>query len=464
MDTTNLVIHLAGKIKDKSAVVGIIGMGYVGKALADLTTEKGFNTIGFEIRQNRANVINKEGNKLLHATTDFAHLQQCDIILICVQTPVDGQKRPDLSYLQGAAKRVAQNLRKGQLIITESSIATGTTRDVVLPILRESKWSEGKDYFVGYSPERVDPGNTKFKLQDIPKIVSGMDENSLTLVALFYKQIMTTIVPVSSLETAELTKMFENTFRLINISLVNEMKEYAESRGIDMWEVIDAASTKPFGFLAHYPSPGVGGHCIPVDPYYIYEDAKKRGVNLTMIEEAGKINDKQPLKIVERAVELLNMKSQTLPQSLTIKEASHFPSTLGRIPLGYQLRKFLPMIGQKGGASRIASSDSKKKVLLIGLAYKPNIDDLRESPAIQIWDLLEKAGYAVSYHDPYIPVFKGKKSVKLTTAEIQKYDLSIIITNHSNIDYAKLASAKRPIIDTRNVYTNGYRNDYIYRV
>ncbi len=438
----NLETRLSEKISSKKAKVGIIGLGYVGKSLADLTTEMGYSTIGFVTRQERAEGVNKERNKLLFATTDAKLLEKCDVILMCVQTPIYEDKQPDLRALINASRSTAKHLQKGQLIVIESSIATGTTRNIVLPILKESGLKEGTDFFLGYSPERVDPGNKKYSVHKIPKVVSGLDVPSLNLTTLFYRQIMKKVVPVSSIETAELTKMFENTFRFINISLVNEMKDYADSWGVDMWEIVNAAATKPFGFLAHFPSPGAGGHCIPVDPFYIYDDAKKRGIQLQMIQTAGRINDKQPVKVVKRAFHILN-------DQMKAPAAGTSPVSL---------------IGEKGGMSSLKRNGRGKRALLIGVSYKPDINDIRESPALKIWDMLEDSGYEVWYHDPFVATIRNSQSKALDASVIEQCGIMIIVTNHSNIDYTKLSSFGVPILDTRNVYANGLRKQHIYRL
>jgi UDP-N-acetyl-D-glucosamine dehydrogenase len=387
-------------------------MGYIGNALASLVANAGFNTIGFVRKTEKAEKINREKNIRLKATTDTKLLKTCDIILVCVQTPIHADKTPNLRFLEKAVLRASQSLRKGQLIIIESSVPVGTTRNVILPILQKSSLNKaGVDFFLAYSPERVDPGNKKFKLADIPKVVAGLDKNSKDLAITFYKQIIKKVIVVSTLETAEMVKLFENTFRLVNISMVNELADYTKNLGIDIWEVVKASSTKPFGFLAHYPGPGVGGDCIPVVPYYILNDAKKRGIKLRLIKQAGKINDKQPLKVVKRTLEILN-------------------STNGR----------------------------KNKVLLLGVSYKPEVSDTRESPALRIWNILKRNGISVSYHDPYVPKVNGATSKRLSKETIGQHDMIIILTDHNSIKYSKFLNLKKPILDTRNVFKNRHPN------
>jgi UDP-N-acetyl-D-glucosamine dehydrogenase len=421
---------LLGKIKTKKAVIGIIGMGYVGRPLAELSSSAGFHTIGFVRSQKKADSINQLKIRNLTATVDKNELKKADVILVCVQTPVFKNKKPDLRDLKNATFEIVEHLRRGQLIVTESSIAPGTTRNVILPILNKSSLIEGKDYFLAFSPERVDPGNKKFALKQIPKVVSGISDDACDLAVAFYRKIIDLVVPVSSVETAELVKIFENTYRLINISLVNQVHEYASKINVDMWEVVNAARTKPFGFQAHYPGPGIGGHCIPVDPYYLLDDAQKKGIDLSLIEEAGKVNEERPKKVAQRALEIVTLSNGFHENH--VKSNGHF------------------LYGTKGGRSL---SNKKFKALLLGVAYKPDIDDPRESPALKIWEMFERLGFEVSYHDPYIPEFNNSKSVKLSKENINKQDILVITTNHSSIDYLELAQYKKPILDTRNTYS-----------
>lgn len=442
---------LGKKIAEKKSIVGIIGMGYVGQAIADLIAAKHYETIGFVRSEGRAATINKQKHAFLSATTDTSLLKKCDVILICVQTPIDEKKSPDLQYLKKAASQVATHLRKGQLIIIESSIAVGTTRNIVLPILKQSKLKEDEDFFLSFSPERVDPGNTHFSLNQISKVVSGLDEKSQQLAVAFYQSFIDKVIPVSSLETAELVKLFENTFRLVNISLVNELNTYVKKKNINIWEVITAAATKPFGFLAHYPSPGAGGHCIPVDPFYLLDDARIQGVNLNLVEEAARINDTQPKKVVGRALEILMKKEDFQGDFVEEFFPRHYSAQEQ-----YEREYAYNYAGLKGGRSSHKGADISPayNILLLGLAYKPDIDDIRESPALKIWRQLEELGCTVSYHDPYVPSYNDKVSQTLTPSFIQNQDLIIITTNHSMPDYKNLASYGVPILDTRNVYGN----------
>ncbi len=432
----NYKTELVKKINNKSAKVGIVGMGYVGMPLAELSSGAGFKTVGFVRNPQKATKINDLKIKNLTSTTDKEKISEADVILICVQTPVFENKMPDLRALKGACTEVAEHLRKGQLVVIESSIAPGTTRKIALPILEKTGLIAGDEFFLAFSPERVDPGNSKFKLNEIPKVVSGLEENSFEAVVSFYEKIIDRVVPVSSLETAELVKIFENTFRLINISLVNQVHQYAKAIDVDMWEVVDAAATKPFGFLAHYPGPGIGGHCIPVDPYYLIEDAKQIGIDLTLVKEAGRINENQPQKVVKRAAEIISA-------SVKNNSGNGFQSVVSKLRDG------------------VMKDSIKKRVLLIGVAYKPDIDDYRESPAHRIWELFEKSGYEVSYHDPYIPQFMGQESVDLNEKTVEESDLVVITTNHSNVDYEWLSKFDKPILDTRKVKISD-RNSHVF--
>lgn len=408
---------LLKKINKKEAILGIVGMGYVGSALADLTTAAGYITLGFVTRPEKAVKINNQEKKRLSATTDRSRYASCDVIFVCVQTPVYEDKTPDLRFLEMALRQIVPYMRPGQLIVIESSVSAGTTRQIALPILKESKLKEGTEFFLSFSPERVDPGNKKFKLFEIPKVVAGLEEESNKVVTALYSKIVKKVVSVSTLEAAELTKLFENTFRLVNISFVNEMADYAKALGVDIWEVIDAAQTKPFGFMAHYPGPGIGGHCIPVDPYYLLDDARKRSITLSILESSGRVNDEQPLKVVRRALEVLEYKE--------------------------------------------GESKKNHKILLIGLAYKPDIDDTRESAAFKVWEELQEYGFSVSFHDPYVARVNGFFSVDLTEKSLGEYDLVIILTNHSNLNYEMLRKTKTPILDTRNIF-HGFKKKSIH--
>lgn len=442
----DLASELLEKINSRKAVVGIIGLGYVGQALLKEIVSAGYSVIGFDKSNEKISVVNKKYKNNFFATTEKTLLKKCDIILICVQTPVDKFNKPDLKYLLQAVHDIAQYIGPGRLIVTESSLAPGTTRNVVLPILNAANLYEEKDLFLATSPERVDPGNKSFGINDIPKLVAGIGNNSKKLVTSFYKSIVRVVIPLSNLEVAEFTKIFENTFRFINIGLVMEMREYTNSLNIDIYEAIDAASTKPFGFLQHYPGPGIGGHCIPVDPFYIFEDAKHNGINLRMIELAGSINDDSINKIVSKAYKILDLHdfNENLMPTFSASEGvfAHANQHNGTLSI--------MNMGVKGGRNKHVTK--KNNILLLGIAYKADVDDIRESPAVKVWDKLANDGNRISYHDPLIPSFNDASSVDLKESVLQQ-DLIILMTDHSNIDYNTLVLSGIPILDTRHVYS-----------
>lgn len=410
--------QLRSKLTKKTAVIGIIGIGYVGGALAEGSSLAGFQTIGFTRTQARADNTNKLNIPKYKATTDYSMIHECDVIVICVPTPIHEDKMPDLEPLISALGKTREYMKKGMLVIIESTIAPGTTRNIALPLLATSGFIPEKDFFLAFSPERVDPGNQKYGINNTPRVVSGLSAVATALTVKFYRQFVETVVPVSSLEVAEMSKILENTFRLVNISLINEMLEYTKALGVNMWEVIQASASKPYGFLPHYPGPGVGGHCIPVDPYYLLADARIRGVRLGILEEAGAINDNQPKKVVIKMLDI-------------IKKTN-----------GYK---------------------KNHTALLIGLSYKENVEDKRESPSLKIWELLKSNNIKVAYHDPYTPVYQDVYSEELTEEGIRGKDIIAIITPHSCVNYQKLVSYNRPILDTRNVLKD-YYYPHIYRI
>ncbi|HEY6228148.1 MAG TPA: nucleotide sugar dehydrogenase, partial [Verrucomicrobiae bacterium] len=351
----------------------------------------------------------------ISATTDYAAVGDADAILIAVPTPLSRQREPDLSYVASAAQSIAPHLREGQLVVLESTTYPGTTDEDLREVLEKgSKLKAGTDFHLAFSPEREDPGNPNSKVAKIPKVVGGMTPKCAERARALYGKAIETVVPVSSCRAAEATKLLENIFRSVNIALVNELKVVYEAMGIDVWEVIRAAKTKPFGFMAFYPGPGLGGHCIPIDPFYLTWKAREYGQNTRFIELAGEVNTSMPLYVVHRVAEALNAKKKALNGS---------------------------------------------KILLLGLAYKANVDDMRESPTFILAELLEKRGATVEYHDPYIPVitptrehahYTGKKSVPFTKDEVQKYDAVLISTAHDAVNYKELANWADCIIDTRN--------------
>jgi len=430
---------LLDKINRKQVNIGIIGLGYVGLPLAREFLKKNFRVIGFDIDDEKVSKINAGKSYIKHidsefikkyvssnsfsATNDFSRLKEVDVIIICVPTPIGKHYEPDLSFVLNTTKIISQHLRKGQLVILESTTYPGTTEEELLPILSQTGLKVGKDFFLGYSPEREDPGNKKFSTATIPKVVSGITERCLSLVDALYKNIVIKTVPVSSTKIAEATKILENTYRAVNIALVNELKIVFDRMGIDIWEVIEAAKTKPFGFKPFYPGPGLGGHCIPIDPFYLSWKAREYGLNTKFIELAGEINTSMPHYILQRTIDALNDRGKALNGS---------------------------------------------KILILGVAYKKDVDDDRESPAYAIMDLLIKRGANVFYNDPYIPYLKksrkydfGLTSSKLTEKFLKEMDAVIIITDHSSYDYQWILENANLIIDTRNAINSSNKGKVI---
>jgi len=406
----NYFPQLLDKIKTKNACVGIIGVGYVGQALVRALLSAGYQTYGYDIDKDKLRSID---HKYFRPTTDIRNFENCDVICICVPTPLDRNRKPDLNCLRQASSDVASLQRQGQLVIVESTVAPGTLRTFVLPIFEGSGKKCGRDFYLAISPERVDPGNTRFTIKNTPKVVGGIDEISAFLAVEFYSNFIERVVPTTTAEVAELSKILENTFRLVNISLINEIKNYADRSGIDIWEVIDTAATKPFAFMPHYPGPGVGGHCIPVDPVYLVEEARNKGVRLGIVESAIAVNEAQPKKIVQEAKKALN--------------------------------------GRPNG--------KKAKMLLVGIAYKPGSSDTRESPALKIWEEAERRGFRVSYFDPHVPKLNGHASKPLNYETLLEQDVIIIATDHQGVPYEMLGSLNKPIIDSRNILKKFARNN-----
>jgi UDP-N-acetyl-D-glucosamine dehydrogenase len=415
------------KITQKDFVVGVIGMGYVGLPIVLCFIEKGFRSIGFDIDSLKVDSLNQGKSYIMHipserinnavssklfgATTDFKRIQECDAILIAVPTPLNKKREPDMEYIVNTCEAIAPHLRTGQLVVLESTTYPGTTVEVMIPILEKSGLKADKDFYVAFSPEREDPNNPNFTTETIPKVVGATSPEGLEIADLVYKQIVVRTVPVSSTQVAEATKLMENIFRSVNIALVNELKVTFMKMGIDIWEVIEAAKTKPFGYMPFYPGPGLGGHCIPIDPFYLTWKAREYGVNTRFIELAGEINTSMPDFVVQRAMEVLNDAGKPLKGS---------------------------------------------KVLILGLAYKANVDDDRESPSYFLMEKLEAKGAIVDYNDPFVPVIKptrehphyiGKKSVNISG----KYDLILISTAHDEYKKLDLISLNVPILDTRNL-------------
>jgi UDP-N-acetyl-D-glucosamine dehydrogenase len=423
--------NLIARYKNRTAVIAIIGLGYVGLPLAKALIDAGFEVIGLDIDADKISAL-KAGRSYIrylpadlfseaishrrfHPTSDFSELTKADAILICVPTPLTSHREPDLTFVEETARSIARVLREGQLVILESTTYPGTTRDVVKPILETSKLASGIDFFIGYSPEREDPGNIEFSTAKIPKVVGGDGPDALTLADALYSTFVSRTVPVPSLEIAEAVKLTENIFRSVNIALVNELKMLYSLMGIDVWEVIEAAKSKPFGFMAFYPGPGLGGHCIPIDPFYLTWKAREYEFATRFIELAGEINSNMPRYVVSRLADELDART-------------------GR--------------GLNGA-----------KILVIGLAYKKNVEDTRESPALKLIELLEERGTVCDIYDPLVPVIPqtrehptlvGRRPIVLEYDSVSNYDAVLIVTDHDSIDYKALAAHARLIVDTRN--------------
>lgn len=432
--------QLLDKINNKTAKVGVVGLGYVGLPLAVEKANAGYQTIGFDVQEEKVNMVNEGKNyigdvvdenlkeiveaKILKATTDFSFVKDVDTICICVPTPLDLYKQPDLSYVVDSTRSVAEYLHKGMLIILESTTYPGTTEEILKPILEESGLKCGEDFFLAFSPERVDPGNKDFNTKNTPKVVGGCSEECTEVAAALYRNILEgDIHTVSSPAVAEMEKILENTFRNINIGLANEMAILCNRMGIDVWEVIDAAKTKPYGFMPFYPGPGLGGHCIPLDPFYLEWKAKEYDYHTRLIETSGEINDSMPEFVLDNVMKILNKNKKAL-----------------------------------NGA----------KVLLLGVAYKNDIDDYRESPAFKVIELLEKNGADLMINDPYCPIskYKGKTYNSVDWTEvIDDSDIVIITTNHSCYDYDSIVARAKAVYDTRNATKNVVNNrEKIYKL
>jgi len=433
--------QLLEKISSKKAVVGIIGLGYVGLPLGLLFAEKGFTTIGFDVDERKIPVLTEGKSYIKHinveriqnvvnskkflATSDFSKLTSCDAIIICVPTPLNEHKEPDLQFIENSAKTIEQYMRQGQLITLESSTYPGTTEEILLPLFQKlsdkdnaesgtKRWEVGRDFFLAFSPEREDPNNPNFNTYNIPKVVGGMTSDCLEVACKLYDQVIIKTIPVSSPRVAEATKLLENIYRSVNIALVNELKMIFDKMDIDVWEVIEAAKTKPFGFNAFYPGPGLGGHCIPIDPFYLSWKAKEYDMNTKFIELAGEINTSQPYYVAQNSIEVLNR------NKITIFDAN---------------------------------------ILILGASYKKNIDDMRESPSLKLIEIFNSKGAHVDYSDPYVPKLPSNRkykfdmeSVPITSESLKKYDLVLLSTDHDSFDYHLIAVDSKLIIDTRNAF------------
>jgi UDP-N-acetyl-D-glucosamine dehydrogenase len=426
---------LIDRFKTRRATVGIIGLGYVGLPLAATFAEGGFAVIGFdvdaakidELRAGRSYIrhvsaarlqpllrtqLPESGGPAFFPTRDYSLLARCDAILICVPTPLTENREPDLSYVTGTAEAIAGHLRRGQLVVLESTTYPGTTDEVVRPLLEAGGLQAGTDFHLAFSPEREDPNNPHFNTRTIPKLIGGYTPHCAAAAAALYGAVLEQIVPVSSARVAEAAKLLENIYRSVNIALVNELKVLFDRMDLDVWEVIDAAATKPFGFTPFYPGPGLGGHCIPIDPFYLTWKARQYELTTRFIELAGEVNHAMPAFVVEKLVDALNLRRRSL-----------------------------------NGA----------RILIVGVAYKRDLDDTRESPALKIIDLLLRKGAEVTYHDPYVPALKRSRhydfnlhSVPLIAEELQRADAAVIVTDHTGVDYGLIVDASALIIDTRN--------------
>ncbi len=444
--------NLLKKIEDKSVVIGIIGLGYVGLPLGLEFAEKEVHVIGFDVDEKKIPILMSGKTYIKHipaeriakavnsgyfqATSDFSHLPEVDAILIAVPTPLDEHREPDMKYIVSSVDIIKKYLRKGQLVTLESTTYPGTTRELMLPEFENTekyqgkenptKYVVGKDFFLAFSPEREDPNNPNYNTATIPKVVGGVTENCLEVASKVYDLVIVKTVKVSSAEAAEATKIVENVFRSINIALVNELKMVFDKMGIDIWEVIEAAKTKPFGFTPFYPGPGLGGHCIPIDPFYLTWKAREFEVNTKFIELAGEINTFQPYYVVQNALEVMNLHEKSLKNA---------------------------------------------KVLILGAAYKKNVDDMRESPSLKLIEIFREKGSIVDYSDPYIPVLpKTRKydfnmnSVELSAENLSKYDLVVLSTDHDDFDYSFIHEHSKIILDTRNAFgKHGLKSEKIYK-
>ncbi len=424
---------LIQKIKNRNATVGIIGLGYVGLPLCLRFSQEKFKVTGFDIDINKVQKLNKgisyikhippehiklvREKKLFEATTDYSRLESTDCIIICVPTPLKKNKEPDLSYIKNTTFEIAKYIRKNHLISLESTTYPGTTREILLPEFEKKGLKAGEDFYLVFSPEREDPGNLNFNTKNIPKVVGGITKACTEAGKVLYEQVINKIITVSSPEVAEFTKLLENIFRSVNIALVNELKILSDKMGIDIWEVIDASSTKPFGFMPFYPGPGLGGHCIPIDPFYLSWKAKEYDFNTRFIELAGEINTSMPEYVVSKISDGLNTHGKCMKNS---------------------------------------------KILILGVAYKKDTDDIRESPAVEIISILKDKGAKVDYNDPYIQSFSGMrhypdlsmKSVSVTEKMLMQYDCVVIVTDHSTYDFHFIVKNSSLVVDTRNATKN----------
>lgn len=430
--------QLLNKIKTKEITVGVVGLGYVGLPLAVEKAKAGFKTIGFDVQEAKVDMVNAGHNYIgdvvdddlkkivddgmLRATTDFSFVKDVDFIAICVPTPLDAHQQPDISYVRSSAENIAKHLTKGTMVVLESTTYPGTTEELLKPILESSGLKCGEDFYLGFSPERVDPGNKQYKTKNTPKVVGAIGDDAREVIAAMYRAVLEgDVYEVSSPAVAEMEKILENTYRNINIGLANEMAMLCHKMGIDYWEVVEAAKTKPYGFQAFYPGPGLGGHCIPLDPYYLSWKAREYGFHTSMIESSMMVNDGMPEYCVERAMAILNRQKKALNGS---------------------------------------------KVLVLGVAYKNDIDDYRESPAIKVIEELKKSGADTDFYDPWISEYKDKGQIfkgieKIDEKIIASYDIIVITAAHTNVDYQMIQKNAQAIFDTRNAMKDIAERDNI---
>ena len=432
MVVSNSVESLSKRVESREAVAGVIGLGYVGLPLGVSIARANYPTIGFDVDDAKVTALNagrsyieavagdelaeQVGQGRFRATKDFAELRDCDVIVICVPTPLSAHREPDLHFVEQTTEVIAEHLRPGQLIVLESTTYPGTTDEVVIPILERGGLKSGRDFFVAFSPEREDPGNRSFKTTTIPKVVGGDGPEASRLAEAFYGAVVEKVIAVSSTRVAEAVKITENVFRAVNIALVNELKVIYDAMGIDVWEVIDAAATKPFGFMPFYPGPGLGGHCIPIDPFYLTWKSREYDISTRFIELAGEINIGMPRYVVRRLEEELDR--------------------------------------------RLSRSLGSARILVLGISYKKNVPDMRESPSLVLMELLERRGTHVDFHDPLVeevpptrehPEFTGRRSVPISAETLAGYDAVLIATDHDSVDYRLVAEHSKLVVDTRNV-------------
>ncbi len=432
---TNIKLQLKSKLDDRTAVIGIIGLGYVGLPLAICYSNIGYKVVGFDIDNSKIDSINEGKTYIKHipsseliklkengfeGTTDFSSISEIDAIIICVPTPLNKYREPDLSFVTGTIDSFAPYLRQGQIVSLESTTYPGTTEEELLPRIEAKGFTVGEDIYLVYSPEREDPGNAKYTTRTIPKVCGGHTSNCSEIGQALYGQAIDTVVSVSSTKVAEFTKILENIHRAVNIGLVNEMKIVADKMDVDIHEVIEAAATKPFGFTPYYPGPGLGGHCIPIDPFYLTWKAREYGINTRFIELAGEINTAMPMWVVSKVAEALNIQQKAI---------------------------------------------SGSKILVLGISYKKNIDDMRESPSVELMQLLQDRGAIVEYSDPHVPSFpKMRKytfelsSIEISAENLKAYDCVLIATDHDAFDYEMIQENSSIVVDTRGRYQKGTSN------